>query len=72
METNLAERKFYLDTFKSDECLCGRSKKPRFAFCYQCYKKLPPDMQRALYKPFGGGYEQAFEAACKWLQSEVW
>jgi len=64
--------KFYLESFKSDECLCERPKKPRFSFCYRCYKALPLDQQRALYQAFGGGYEQAFDEACQYLQSEVW
>lgn len=66
------DRKFYIETYKSEQCLCEREKKPRFSFCYRCYKALPPDMQRALYRPFGNGYEQAFDEACQHLQSDVW
>lgn len=67
-----SDKRFYMDTFKSEECLCGRTKQPRRSFCYHCYNALPADMQRALYQPFGGGYEEAFEDACAWLQTEVW
>lgn len=52
----------------SDECACGRPKKPGYSFCYRCYRSLPGDMQRDLYKRIGEGYEVAYEAAVKWLE----
>lgn len=67
-----SDKKFYLEQFKSEECLCGRTKKPRFSFCYRCYKALPGDMQKDLYQPFGNGYEEAFDEACQFLQMGVW
>jgi len=68
----MPDRKFYLDMLVSDECLCGRSKQPRRTFCYRCFKALPYDMQKELYKRMGAGYEEAVESACAWLQTEVW
>lgn len=67
-----ADRKFYLDMLRSDECLCERSKQPGRTFCYRCYKALPHDMQKDLYQRMGAGYEEAVEAACAWLQTEGW
>jgi hypothetical protein len=64
--------KFYLDTFKGNECLCGRGKQPKYWFCFRCYKALPHDMQRALWEKMGNGGRQAFEDAVKWLQEEIW
>jgi hypothetical protein len=59
--------KFYIDQFKSDECICERPKKPRFAFCFNCYSRLPNDMKRALYRSFGNGFEEAYDEAYRFL-----
>lgn len=32
-----------------------------------CYRRLPRQMQRDLWSPFFGGYEQAYDAAVVWL-----
>jgi hypothetical protein len=45
--------KFYATELKSEECFCGKTKKPRMSFCYRCYKSLPGDMQKDLYQPLG-------------------
>lgn len=58
---------FYLYELRSDMCCCEGQKKPGRSFCYDCYKKLPPDMQRALYQRIRDGYEEAYDAAVKWL-----
>jgi len=55
--------KFYVEELQSDECACGRAKKPGFSFCYTCYRTLPFDLQRALYKRVREGYEAAYDAA---------
>lgn len=60
-------RKEYLKEFKSEECFCGKPKKPRMALCYSCYKSLPIDMQRDLWLPFGGGFEEAWDEAIEYL-----
>jgi hypothetical protein len=59
--------KFYATELKSEECFCGKTKKPRMSFCYRCYKSLPGDMQKDLYQPLGNGYEEAYEEAVAWL-----
>ena len=61
----------WLAALMSNECHCGRPKKPRMSFCFSCYRSLPRDMQRALYQRFGEGYEEAYEAAVEWLD-EYW
>jgi hypothetical protein len=66
------DRAFYVETRKAEECLCGREKSSGRSFCYHCYKELPGDMQKALYRQIGDGYEEAFEDAVAWLQTEVW
>ena len=60
--------RFYLDVLKSDECQCGREKSPRHALCGRCYFRLPKDMQRALWRPVRGGFEEAYDEAVGWLE----
>lgn len=62
------DTKFYLEELKSDECRCGAWKRERNTFCYVCYKSLPGDIQKGLYKPIGDGYEEAREEAEKFFQ----
>ena len=59
--------KFYIDELLSKECRCGRTKKKHYSFCYHCYKSLPFGMQRDLYFHVGDGYEEAYEAAVRYL-----
>jgi len=60
--------KFYYDELMSDECACGNPKQPSRSFCYRCYMALPGDMRRDLWKRLGEGYEEAYEAAVKYLE----
>ena len=66
------DRAFYVKTLASEECLCDRPKKRGKAFCYRCYRELPTAMQRALYRPLGLGFEEAYEEAVLWLQTNLW
>jgi len=68
--TSNSDKSFYVNLKASEECLCGREKKPPFPFCYLCYKELPADMKKAIYQK--GGIEEAIDEAVKYLQSEVW
>ncbi|KKN75045.1 hypothetical protein LCGC14_0384190 [marine sediment metagenome] len=61
------DREFYMDQFKSEECLCGRTKRPWNAFCYTCYQALPWTMKNDLWKSFGHGYEEAYDEAAEYL-----
>jgi hypothetical protein len=63
---------WYYNELVGSECLCGREKKSRYSFCYRCYKALDPELQRRLYRRIGGGYEEAFEEAHKFLTENVW
>lgn len=67
-----SDKKFYIDLFESEECLCGKGKNPKNAFCGGCYYKLPPDKRGALWRRFGNGFEEAVDDAVSWLQTEVW
>lgn len=67
MEKGINDHRFYIETLKGDECLCERWKRRGMAFCYGCYKKLPTEMQRALYQPIGRGFEGAYNEAVAYL-----
>jgi len=62
----------YVRILQSNECACDRGKQSGKAFCFRCFKALPGDMQRALYKRVGQGFEEAYEEAVKWLTENVW
>lgn len=63
---------WYYDELMSNECACGKPKKRGMSFDYHCYKALPPEMQRALYKRISEDYEDAYEDACQWLTENIW
>lgn len=69
---NTKGQAWYLRELMSNECLCGKEKKPKYSFCYGCYKALPDEMQTLLYALIGQGYEGNFEEAVKWLEENVW
>ena len=69
LKQKLKDRLFYIDELRSDECQCGRSKEPRHSLCGTCYFELPKDMQRDLWLPIAGGYEEAYDAAVQYLNS---
>ncbi len=64
------ETAFYIGELKGDGCQCGAKKKPGQPFCYRCYRTLPEEMRKALYRRVGNGYEQAYDAAVAWLTGE--
>lgn len=51
----------------STDCRCGAAKKAGNTFCAHCYYRLTRPMRSALYKPVGGGYEEAYATAVGWL-----
>ena len=66
----MADFKFYFNELKSDGCMCGARKQPGKSFCWTCWKKLPLELQRALYRRIGSGYEQACDDAHAFLMRE--
>jgi hypothetical protein len=64
------DRKSILEDFLGTKCSgCGARKKPKMSHCRNCYYALPEGMRLALYRRFGAGYEEAFEASTKFLQA---
>ena len=61
------DQSFYIKELLSNECQCGRRKKSRHSLCWPCFKRLPWSMQQDLYLGIGEGYEEAYDAALKWL-----
>lgn len=61
------DRKFYAGVLRSEECFCGKFKKHGFAVCYKCYQLLPKDLQTALNRKIGVGFEEAYEETVKYL-----
>jgi hypothetical protein len=59
----------YFNELMSEECYCGRAKRPQYSFCYTCYKRLPRHLQLDLYSRMGAGYGEAYEAAVKYLSN---
>ena len=60
-------RKETKQSFLSNECLCGKTKKKGNSFCYSCFMALPQDLKNDLYSRMGDGYEEAYDAAVEWL-----
>jgi len=63
-----SDMQFYIKELRSNECFCGRPKKPGKSFCFLCYKSLPRDMQRDLWRHIGDGYGDVYDRAVKWLE----
>lgn len=66
------DRRWYAGELAGEQCLCENYKSSGYSFCYRCYRELPGEMQKALYRKVGAGYEEAFEAAVKYLEENVW
>ena len=59
-----------LGIFIGLECpVCNGEKSKGMAFCVSCYRELPIPMQRALWKRFGMGFEEAFQKAFWFLRN---
>ena len=67
-----SDLEFYVKSLASEECLCCKDKLRGNSFCRSCFRALPEDMQKALYRRLGGGYEAAYDAAVVWLQKNRW
>lgn len=66
----MGDREFYITELAGNGCRCGLAKDKGKAFCWRCFKKLGRDVQRRLRLPVGRGYEEAYEEACRELESE--
>lgn len=70
-QTGRHDREFYLRELKSDGCMCGKPKKKNFSFCWTCFQRLPEEMRKSLYRRMGRGYEEAYDAAVRYLSGDA-
>jgi hypothetical protein len=56
-----------LEELKGGKCRCGKPKISYRTFCGYCFRQLPQDKQKALYRRFGHGYESAYADAVGFL-----
>ena len=67
---NASDKMFYVNVMKSEKCQCENPKKRRYALCFNCWKKLPEYMQKALYRRLGFGFEKAYDKAVRCLNED--
>lgn len=57
------------DAFVGTHCAgCGGEKHKHTAFCLACYRQLPKALKSCLWKRFGHGYEEAYQACLSWFR----
>lgn len=49
---------------RGNVCRCGERKLEKQTFCLACYRALPRDVQRDLYRRVEEGYIAVYEKAC--------
>jgi len=55
--------------FASKDCAgCAGKKQKYHAFCLSCYRQLPKALQVCLWKRFGSGFEEAYQACLSWFR----
>ena len=52
-----------VEDLQASICRCGRLKRNGKAFCRDCFRYLPADVQQGLYLPVGRGYEEGLRQA---------
>ena len=58
------------DELQGKRCRCTKKKVAGHTFCGNCYGALPEHMQKDLYKKIMCGYEEAYQAACDFLDAQ--
>jgi hypothetical protein len=48
---------------------CGGTKRRHNAFCPWCYRELPAALKQSLWKRFGSGFEEAYQASLSWFRT---
>jgi len=57
------------NAFVSTQCeACGGVKRKWNAFCVPCYRQLPAALKSCLWKRFGSGFEEAYQACLSWFR----
>ncbi len=66
-QVNTEQRNASWLALRAARCVCGKAKRDQHAFCLDCYLRLPPAVQKALWQRVGHGFEEAYTAAEEWL-----
>jgi hypothetical protein len=48
---------------------CSGVKRPMNGFCNSCYRQLPAALKSSLWKRFGSGFEEAYQASLSWFRT---
>lgn len=48
---------------------CSGVKRKMNAFCNACYRQLPAALKSSLWKRFGSGFEEAYQASLSWFRT---
>jgi hypothetical protein len=51
---------------------CDGHKRRNVAFCTYCYGELPAALKNSLWKRFGSGFEEAYQACLSWFRTHPW
>lgn len=55
----IAQEFSFMAELRADVCRCGAAKRAGRPFCFDCFRILPADVQKGLYRRIGRGYEGA-------------
>ncbi len=63
------ESRDIFEIFTGNTCNgCGGFKRRNTAFCLPCYRELPAALKSSLWKRFGSGFEEAYQASLSWFR----
>jgi hypothetical protein len=64
------ESREIFEAFMGTHCAgCNGAKRSHGAFCLPCYRLLPNALKRSLWKRFGNGFEEAYQASLSWFRT---
>lgn len=64
------ESREIFEVFSGTKCQsCDGTKRRLNAFCSWCFRELPPALKSSLYKRFGQGFEEAYQASLSWFRT---
>lgn len=64
------ESREIFEAFAGTHCAgCEGTKRTYNAFCLSCYRQLPGALQSSLWKRFGSGFEEAYQASLSWFRT---
>jgi hypothetical protein len=68
LDLDMETREIWLE-FTGHKCRgCGGNKWIMTAFCPICYRELPQALRTSLWKRFGSGFEEAYQACLSWFR----